>query len=68
MTVFWIYRKRMLELGLIPFGPGHRRDGGGAEWLFMEEKVPSGLILRLVLRTYLLKEARLSVITQLLPN
>ena len=43
MTVFWIYKNGMLEVGLIPFGPGHRRDEG-TEWLFTGEKVSNGLI------------------------
>lgn len=32
-------------MGLIPFGPGHRRAAGGTEWLNIGENVPSGLFL-----------------------
>lgn len=48
MTVSWIYKMEMLEVGLIPFGPGQRREEEN-EWVFIGEKVSNGLIFRLIL-------------------
>lgn len=38
----------MVEVGLIPFGPGQRRYEEN-EWVFIGEKVSNGLIFRLIL-------------------
>lgn len=37
MTVSWIYKVEMLEVGLIPFGPGQRSDEE-IEWVFQVKR------------------------------